>query len=338
MKRVYAGAVTGLLAVAGLLVLGAGPAAGQAPDATGWWSIASQSGQDAPPPPDMSDGDLLVQGGDLGGSAPDLGLPTSPSAVAALRFVVDDGADVGALTLAVGSGARAGDVRAYTVKKDDWKASKGGPMADAPRPDTRRYSQGALNADGTALVFRDIARLLADDGTLSVVLYPGASDRVVLKKPTAGALAVTAAGGGFAPPAGGGGSSGGAVAPVSGGGTTTLPPLSSGTAPGPVVDPGVVPPAVAGGPVTQPAPQVATGPVPAPRAATSDLAARTRADERTRYLVGLEALLVLATFGLLGWGPLSRLRGLTGASVVEGTPARGVGRFVQERSGEVVRL
>jgi hypothetical protein len=65
---------------------------------------------------------------------------------------------------------------------------------------------------------------------------------------------------------------------------------------------------------------------------------RVAADQRTRYLVALEALLVIVTFGLLGWGPLSRLAGLTGHVPAEASSMRGVGRFVRERSGEVVRL
>jgi len=338
MRRQAAAAATGLLALVVLLLLGQAPASGQAPDATGWWSVASQQGQQAPPPPDMSDGDLLVQGGDLGGSAPDLGLPTSPSAVAALRFATPDGADVGALTLKVGTGAKADDVRAYLVKKDDWKPSKGGPMADAPQPDSHRYSQGVLNSAGTELVFRDIARLLRDDGTLSVVVYPGASDRVVLKKPDASALAVTTAGGGYsAGPVGGGA---GAVSPVSGTapvapGGAPLAPLSPAGNPGGVAPPAVAPPAVAGAPSAGvAAPQVAA----APRSSRTDLAALAKADQRTRYLVAIEALLVLVTFGLLGWGPLDRLRALTGAPAEDGPRQRGVGRFVQDRAGEVVRL
>jgi hypothetical protein len=336
-RRIAAGLAV-LSLVPALLLLTAGGAAGQAPGSTGWWSVASRQGQQAPPPPDMSSGDLLVQGGDLGGAAPDLGVPTSPSAVAALRFDVPDGADVGALTLEVGKGARADDLRAYPVKKDDWKPSDGGPIADAPVPDTKRYSQGVLNADGTEVAFRDIARLVTEQGRLSFVLYPGATDRVVLKKPAAGALAVTTASGGAYT----GGTSGGGSSPVSGAGpgptgATGLPPLSAGAVDGSVPAPGVPPPAVAGAPQESgSAPQVAA---PSATSPATDLAARTRDDQRTRYLVALEALLVLATFGLLGWGPLSRLRGLTGLGPVEeAASGRGVGRFVSERSGRVVRL
>ena len=341
-RRVAAGLLGSVaLALGGVLVAGSGAAA-QAPDATGWWSFASRAGQQAPPPPDMQEGDLLVQGGDLGGAAPDLGLPTAPTAVAALRFTVPDGATVGPLSLAVGDGAQAADVRAYPVKNDDWKPSQGGPLADAPEASPQRYSSGVL--DGAQLVFRDIARLLSDEGRLSVVLIPGAMDRVVIKKPTTGALAVTAedaeSGGFVAPPPSS--SDGGAAAPVTDGGeigTGAAPPpaLGSASIPAPPADGGVVPPAVAAGSDVVTAPPPAAAAAPASTPASFDQA-RADADQRTRYLVALEALLVVATFGLLGWGPLSRLSALTGHVPAEASSVRGVGRFARERSGEVVRL
>ena len=337
-RRIATGLVGSLaLALGGVLIAGTGAAA-QAPAATGWWSFASRAGQQAPPPPDMGAGDLLVQGGDLGGAAPDLGLPTAPTAVAALRFSVPDGATVGPLTLPVGDGPQAADVRAYPVRKDDWKPSDGGPLTDAPQPDERRYSAGVL--DGAQLVFRDIGRLVSPDGRLSVVLMPGAADRVVVKKPTAGALSVTGAGGdGFAAPAS---SSGGAVAaPVTGGdvgtGAAPAPQLGSATVAAPPDAGAVVPPAVATGPDAVAAAPPATV-AAAPTSSASFDRARAAADQRTRYLVALEALLVVATFGLLGWGPLSRLAALTGHVPAEASSERGVGRFVRERAGEVVRL
>jgi hypothetical protein len=329
------------LALPVALLLGSAASA-QPPDAAGWWSFASQPGQDAPPPPDVEEGDLLVQGGDLGGSAPDLGLPTSPSAVAALRFSVPQGATVGPLTLDLGSGGRATDIRAYPVKKDDWKPSNGGPLSEAPQANGSRYSVGVPNDDGTQLVFRDIGRLVPEEGRLSFVLMPGATDRVVVKKPGAAALQVSEAGG----------SGSGPSAPVTGpayvppgstgstgsGESTGLPPISSGSSDAVPQLPDAVPPAVAGA-----APSQAAAPAVAPAAATAagddEDDKRIAADQRTRYLVAMEALLVLATFGLLGWGPLSRLGAALGTGApTEPSTRRGVGRFVSERSGEVVRL
>ncbi len=349
MRRPVAAVLAVLMVGTGLLIVaGAGTALAQAPQATGWWSFASQQGQSAPPPPDMSEGDLLVQGGDLGGSAPDLGLPTSPTALAALRFVLVDGAEVGALTLEVGSSARATDLRAYLVKKDDWQPSDGGPLAEAPEADPARYSAGVLNSDGTALVFRDISRLVPADGRpLSVLLVPAGSDRVVIKKPSATALAVSEPASGsavpdpatFGPPpsSGGGATPGGGDAGFSG---FAPEPGSTGAFSG---DPGAPPgpdPQTAGsgtsGQVTPPV--VAPAGVPVASAAETALA-QLRADTRTRYLVGLEALLVLLTFGLLGWGPFRRLAAMTGQPPeLEEDRARGVGRFAQARAGTVVRL
>lgn len=339
IRRLLSALATTLALLVGGLLL-APYAAAQAPEATGWWSFASHSGQNAPPPPDVNDGDLLVQGGDLGGAAPSLGLPTSPSAVAAVRFAIPDGAEVGALTLQVGGNARATDLRAYPVKKDDWKPSDGGPLADAPVAAGSRYSTGVLSADGTQLSFRDIARLVRPDGRLSVVLMPGASDRVVVKKPTAAALAVTEPDSGTyaAPPPGQDASGAAPVTPVSGVGTAPLPPLETGSVPSaadPVAPPAETAPMVAGS-ATAPAPAAAAPVSASPQDLTS---ARVAADQRTRYLVALEALLVLATFGLIGWGPLRGLAALTGQPpLAEVQASRGVGRFVSERTGEVIRL
>ncbi len=325
------------------MVVVARTAEAQAPTAQGWWtSFACRACRTIPAPPDVGPTDLLVQGGDLGGAAPDLGLPTSPTALAALRFTITDGADVGALTLQVATGARATDVRAYPVKSDNWKPAQGGPLQDAPQADPRRDLAGVLNTDGTALVFRDIARLVPEDGSpLSVVLVPAATDRVVVQKPSATALDVSEPDDG----ASGGPDQGGFGAPPgSGGGSTStsgFPGFSSGagtgsgtfgTSPGTGSEPA---PDTAGG-VTSP-PVVAGAPASEPSSAELALA-RLQADERTRYLVALEALLVLLTFGLLGWGPFRKLAALTGQPAEQVDRARGVGRFAQVRSGAVVRL
>ncbi|MGB8651886.1 MAG: hypothetical protein WCD35_14630, partial [Mycobacteriales bacterium] len=60
-------------------------------------------------------------------------------------------------------------------------------------------------------------------------------------------------------------------------------------------------------------------------------------DRRTRLLVGLEAVLLVGWFGLLGQGPLARLARLTGQRPVARTE-RGVGRFAAVRVGPAPRL
>ncbi|MCU1592643.1 MAG: hypothetical protein JWO12_35 [Frankiales bacterium] len=312
----------GLLLVTVLAVWLPSPAHAQGADASGWWSELSP----LPAPPDVGATDLLLQGGDPQRLLPDTGVvdqSPSPSAVGALRFHVDPGSAVGALQLSVASGGQAMDVRAYPTTTA-WKPVQNGAMADAPVPELGRYSLGRL--DGDALVFPDIGRLVSDNGDLSVVLLPGAADRVVVHAPGTAVLTV-------APP----------------------PAAPTSAADAPAADPGplVIPPALPqadlaalqpSGPslvATVPGPEAAPPPVAAPAPAPVALAAapvrdtRLVADDaRTRWVVLAEGLLVLAFFGLLGQGPLARLAREPSAVEVP----RGVGRFQAVRVGRAPRL
>ena len=309
-----------LVALLLLALLGAGspgPASARGADAQGWWWTASQEGLPAvPAPPDMTAGDLLLQGGDALRLA---GQPAAPTALAALRFHLTEGARVAGLALGVGTGARADDVRAYATSAV-WLPADGGPLAQAPAPDVSRYSAGRLSEDGALLSFPDIDRLVTEDGTLSVVLVPGPTDRVVVHRPPATALSVV------------------------------LPVLVVATPPGRVAQPGpaLVPPAVVQAPLLPVEPVSAPAPVvpvvaAAPAAAVPVLAAalptqRVVADDtRTRLVVLAEGVLLLLTFGLLGQGPLAAAARLVGPVAVD-TGERGVGRFRVVREGPAPRL
>ena len=315
-----------------------------APTAAGWWNFATRDGlPQPPPPPDVNDGDLLVQAGDpSGASTGSADGNVTPSAVAAVRFTIPTGASVGPLSFEVASGATAMDVRAYATS-DPWKPVQNGPLAKAPAPNRSRYSLGVLS--GTTLVFADISRLVPDEGPLSVVILPGATDRVVLRKPGPASLKVTSTSTGgtgttAAPPppvtgsTGSTGSSNGAPSDISGAGTALPPALPEIGAPqAPAV-------AAPGGGTPVLAPPVAGQPgASAQRPAARPVAAN---DVDTRYLAAAEAVLVVVTFGLLGWGPLARLAALTGNAPdkpAQNAPAvRGVGRFVGPRDGAAVRL
>lgn len=291
----------------------------QAPTAQGWWTSL-------PAPPDVGADDLLLQGGDPARALPDTGeldRSPSPTALAALRFVVPPDATVGALVLPVAAGARVADVRVYPAASP-WSPAQGGGMADAPALDPTRYAAGALDPTGTALVFADAGRLVPEDGRLSLVLVPGPLDRVVVHRPGPLALAVVRAG------------PSGAPSPV---------PVAVAGSPG--VGPGVVVAAPPFTPVAPPAPAEAlpAAPVVVPPAAPAPVAAAAPSgprrlvadDRRTRVVLAVEALLLLATFGLLGQGPLAALARTTGVPVVTRT-ARGVGRFAREREGPPPRL
>jgi hypothetical protein len=303
-----------VLAVLAPLLWLPGAARADAPLAVGWWSTLSQ----LPPAPDLADGDLLLQGGDPQRFVPEavaagvISTDPMPTALAALRYELGPDATAGDLVLPVATGAQAMDTRVYATTSA-WQPAVNGPMAQAPKPDLTRYVLGALSADGTSLRFPDAGKLATDTGELSLVLVAGPADRVVVHAPPATALAVTR----FAPPFTA------AEDPV-------LPrvdepaPVVPATAPLPGLVPGAVP---------LPAPQVPTASVaPSPQAVAlpvSRPAALLRADDsRTRVLVGLQALLVLVFFGLLG-----------STRFTTPTPAeRGIGRFRAERSGSAPRI
>lgn len=307
--------------------LGAAPAAADAPRAAGWWNLAHQ-GIAPPAPPDVGPTDLLVQGG-----------PQQPSGLAALRFVVPDGAGVGPLVLPLAKGAapaRADAVLACPTTTA-WESAANGPWPAAPTWACERSAAATLSDDGTSLVVPDIVRLLAEDGTLSFAIVAGRSDRVVLAAPSATALLVT-------PRA--------AAPPVA----STAPPPAPAPAPPPAPAPllAAAPPAFGTGvvpfapqaPAPMPPPQV--GPAPPPVAVVrTDVAAApavtaaaqpTDDDTRTRWVLAAEALLVLAFFGLLGAGPFGRLAALTGEPVPSPDRPRGIGRFASPRSGRAPSL
>jgi hypothetical protein len=314
------------------------PAAAQAQsaDAQGWWNELHQTGAPAPPaPPDLADNDLLLQGGDAFSLLPSgtVDMPAQPSALAALRFTVDPAASVGALTLSVAAGAKAMAVRAYPTAPT-WKAEQNGAYAEAPKPDLVRFADGALSADGLSLVFPDISRLETEGGSLSFVIYPGAADRVVIHHPDAKALTVTPASApGVVPAAGAPAPAAPLPPPVH----AVLPPLAA------PLDGGVAPLAPAAVPA-QPAPALAPE-AALPLAAAPNQATALRPvsqllmdDSRTRVLVGLEALIVVVFFGLLGQGPLRLLARWTGAAEPEADAERGIGRFTAARTGSAPRL
>jgi hypothetical protein len=314
-----------LVVVALLTPLGAllpGTAHAQAPDATGWWSATHRTGAPlAPPaPPDVAPGDLLLQGGDVQRNLP--GTAPAPTAYAALRYAVPEGASVTALTLTLASGAQATDVRAYPTTTT-WQPAEDGAIEDAPPPDLSRVVPGELSADGTTLTFPDIGKLASDSGVLSVALVPGVADRLVVLPPTATALTVTEPDV-TAPP--------GPVVPA---------PVVAPVLPGLTPAPGVVAPVAPVGPVVpQVAPRsVVPGPVlPArPVSAAATVRRIVGDDGHARMVVLLEALLLTAFFGLLGHGPLGVLGRLTGGAEPERVE-RGLGRFRAARDGSVPRL
>ncbi|MCU1599337.1 MAG: hypothetical protein JWO22_46 [Frankiales bacterium] len=304
------------------LALVPGTARAQAPDAVGWWSAAHRSSVPVvvPPAPDVTAGDLLLQGGDVQRELPNTA--PAPTALGALRYALPDGATVDRLTLQVATGAQAMDVRAYATTSP-WQPVENGAIEAAPVPDLSRYAVGTLT--GSSLVFDDIGKLATEDGLLSVVLVPGVSDRVVVLPPKATALTVTQAQASepdppptaFDPPTI---PAGPALAPI--------PVAVAPAVPVVTVDvPQVVPSLASPQPQAPARPVVAAG---VRRTVTAD-------DSRTRLFVLLEAVLLTVFFGLLGLGPLAALARLTG-SAEEVSTERGIGRFRTAREGTAARL
>jgi hypothetical protein len=322
------GVLAALLLTASV-VLSPGTAQAQGADAQGWWTQVNGA-----VPPDVGATDLLLQGGDPARVLPNTGgavdQAPQPTALAAVRFSVTPGAQVGALVLQLAPGGQAMDVRAYPAKQA-WVAVQGGALADAAIPDLTRYSAGKLSADGASLVFPDVGRLATEQGLLSVVLVPGALDRVVLHAPLPTALTVS-------PPAAVPTDEAPPVAPPAADPVVAPLDLQPGAAPAPVlprVD--ATAPTLADLPAPALAPQALPVAVAPAVAAASTARSLVPDDGRTRWFVLLELALVAAFFGLLGQGPLARLGGLTGQRAAAET-ARGVGRFRIDRTGSAPRL
>jgi hypothetical protein len=352
-------AALGSAAVVALLVA---PADAQAPDVAAWWSTTNVgNGTPTPPaPPDVPAGDLLVQGSNGNGSAPALpvsGAPATSQAVAALSFELPDGATVGALTLTIDGTAppSAPTIVACKATKKFF-AEDNGPWTDVPPSDCSQTSTPKLSSDGKNLVFDDISKLVGN-GQLSIVLLPGAVDRVVIKKPDDSALSVTTASGlGAAAAPFGTGTTGGPTgsgpvsqpqpqAPV--GGASVLPPSGGGTE-------SIAPPVVA---PSQPAStSTGTQPVASARASTGTGGlSTTQRRVLAGFVIGLELLGFLLLMGdrdveRLALGPVAgaaatgavggrlrppdRGRQLPGAVSSVG----GVGRFRTEREGKAPKL
>jgi hypothetical protein len=300
-----AGAVGGL----------ASPSSADAPTAQGWWNAANMGLAQPPDPPDVPSDGLLLQGGLSG-----------PSAYAALNFTLPLDATAASLTLDVASTATQATSVQACISKPGWKPAQGGPMADAPAYDCARSVPAVLSADSKHLVFRDVSGLATVEGALSLALVPGDSDRVALAKPAASALAVQQpAPAAVAPPP---------VAPpaTDPGGSAPLAPVAA-AAP-------IVPAAAVPAPAAPPAVAAPVGGAPAtPLRQQLPVSDRSRdTSSGVRLVLAVEALLTLASFGLLGVGPARGLVRLTGVAAVPADRPRGVGRFSRERVGTAPSL
>ncbi len=350
-----------------VVLLGFAPSAtAQAPDVVAWWNAANvgDPAPTPPNPPDVKDGDLLVQGSNaIPVSSPlSAGTPASAQAIAGLRFDVAPTAIVGNLTLKIdGTAPPAVSVVACRATSN-FTAETNGQWSDVPSYDGTACVPAALKGD--SLVFAGISKLVAP-GSLSIVVLPGSLDRVVLAPPGPAALQVSSSSGlgPAAPPLGsdngqGTSPSGGSSGSSAGGGGAPVGPVGgSAVAPAPptVGLPGgttttsggtVAPPAVAG----RGAPS-ATDPVAAAQSQPTASGLSTR-DRRiiAGVVIALEVAGFLALRGLPGPGAAAAVP-LTAAAAggrlrppdrLVGGPRQlstgGVGRFRRERNGTPPRL
>ena len=167
-----------------------------APAVTAWWSVTNLGAAAAPAPPDVKSDDLFVQGSNAMAPGTVPGVLTSPSAqaFAAISFALPAGAVVGPLRLLLDPAASvrpAMSVVACRVTRT-FRAVQNGPFAEAPGYDPANCVPATLAADGTSIVFTQVASLVRNT-TLAIALVPGPLDRVVLLPPSTAALTVALA-------------------------------------------------------------------------------------------------------------------------------------------------
>jgi hypothetical protein len=229
------------------------------------------------------------------------GAPPGALAVAALSFRVPEGAQVGSLTLGLGGLKPAAVSVVACPITGPFRPVENGPLSDVPPFDCSTSEMAKLSADGASIGFSHLAAMVRG-GSLSIVLLPGAADRVVLTRPGPSVLAVVPA-----PPP---------------------PPDDLGPLPVPAPAPAAPPPATVTGPVIAPA---TTAPPAAPR--------RHRTPPRAAVSPAAPAPLqtaprVILVATLAGIAAAALLLGRPAAAA--GT--RGFHRFARERTGPAPRV
>lgn len=352
-------AALGLLSsttVAAVMFIAPSPVSATSPDIVAWWNSANVGDPEPTPPvpPDVKDGDLLVQGSNPGAVPNPLGAaPPASQAVAGLAFQLSASTLVNSMTLQI-DGSPPPQVSVVACKATEpFTSADNGPWSEVPSYDGNSCVPGKLK--GSAVEFADVAKLVSNDA-LAVLILPGPVDRVVFKQPNGKTLDVANSGGvgAAAPPVGAGagsttvtGGKGSSGTASVGGSAVAAPPSVSLPNGGTTTTPGAdTPPVVAGS-------QSGTTPLaskPAAQTSSSGLSTRNRR---------IIALIVIAA-EVVGYALLMRNRAPVGAAVAAPTavaagklraPDRwaglrgpgaagtaGVGRFRRERIGTAPHL
>lgn len=165
-----------------------------APSSQGWWTSANPGNVGglgapaAPPaPPDVPSNGLLVEGGPMSSAgAGDAGA----AALAALTYVLPDGATAGKLTLTVAPNSAttpSSTVELCPLTSQNFQPEEGGPMSDAPSYNCARNVTAAA-ASGSYQF--DVSSLLSSASPGVAILPTSPADRVVLSQPDAQSLQV----------------------------------------------------------------------------------------------------------------------------------------------------
>ena len=232
-------AALGILAttsVAAVMFVATAPVAAKAPDTVAWWNASNLGDpQPTPPaPPDVADGDLLVQGSNPGAIPnPLAAAPATSQAVAGVAFDLPTAALVGDLTLQI-DGSPPPQVSVVACRATEpFTSTENGPWPEVPPYDGDACVPGKLK--GSDVVFADVSKLVLHDA-LRVLILPGPVDRVVFKPPNDDTLEVSDSGGlgAAAPPVGAG--TGGNTVGGGAGSSGTASVGGSAVAPAPTVD------------------------------------------------------------------------------------------------------
>jgi hypothetical protein len=322
-----------LVAVALVLFAQTGAASADGQGATlkqkGWWWEAQQLPTGTiPPPPNVKQGQLNVQGS-----------PGGKTAFAAVHYDVASGESVSALTLKVGAnGATNGDAAALLACRTGsaWSPADGGQWSAAPKVDTTACVNGQKSADGQSWTFN--VSTLQTGSVVDVAIVPGvdattkqpATFSLTFDAPTNDSLATAAGSTSSAGSTFNSGTSAAESPALSGSGAVSPSPSGVGVHP-------PVPPSV---PTGLPADKVGqTATAPAKQAASqpgldSALNATTAAAKQTNKTAGWIVLALAILVGLYAYRQdnlLARNGGvLPGAEEEVG----GLGRFAKPRSGQ----
>ena len=332
------------LSVAAIIAALVAPSASAATkDAHGWWWRA-QSGLlgTAIPPPGVPEDGLAVET-----------LPDGPTAVSAVRYLLDKGESQPVLELTVVDQQGEIAIQACTATQH-WTTNHGGPWDERPTYDCGSAAEGQASEDGATWTW-ELAPLLHKE-RINVVLVPApGTGRVTFEAPDDSSLRTQRGGGGGAgspdfdpppvsdfndpppPPSGPAPSSGGFTPPSSTQGGSQPPAFSSQNAGSTAVPPPQAP-APAGDQPVEAQPPLAAGPVPTEAATPPASVAAVPASSDQSRTIGAIIAAMATVLGLSLWHQdttsARRSAALANAGIgASSQPIGGLGRFARPRTG-----